>query len=231
MSLRIFSRVTLIAVAVATAGLAPVALAQSFGAPSGSGRAQRWEAFAGARLILSDSADFAGGSNIDTEDDLGFDFGFGYNISDHLLLGGEMGWNTISYDGNLVSEPPGLSARISGELETASIGGSATWHFLSGPLTPYVSGTLAWTWIDTNIAQGPPDIGCWWDPWWGQICAPIYDTVSDDAASYGLGVGVRWDFGPGGFARIGYDERWLDVKNANGTPDFGSFRFEIGGLF
>ena len=48
-------------------------------------------------------------------------------------------------------------------------------------------------------------------------------------ASYGLGVGVRWDFAPGGFVRFGYDERWLDIENANGTPDFGSFRLEVGG--
>jgi opacity protein-like surface antigen len=219
-------------IVIAGLAMADAAVGQSFGSPS-TGRAQRWEAFAGGRLIQSESVDFPGGSNIDTEDDLGFDFGFGYNVSDHLLFSGEMGWNTISYDGNILSAPPSPpdSDRISGELETASIGGSVTWHLLSGPLTPYVSGTLGWTWVDTNIAQGPPDIGCWWDPWWGQICAPVYDTVSDDAASYGLGVGIRWDFGPGGFARFGYDERWLDVENANGTPSFGSFRLEIGGIF
>jgi hypothetical protein len=42
---------------------------------------------------------------------------------------------------------------------------------------------------------------------------------------------VRWDFGPGAFARFGYEERWLDIDNANGTPTFGSFRLEIGGKF
>ncbi len=227
-----YLRLLLLAMTAAALAMPAGALAQAFRASSSNSRAEHWEGFAGARLFLSSSADFAGGSDIKTEDDLGFDFGFGYNVSDHILISGEMGWNTISYDGNLASaDTPGVTARISGELETASIGGTVTWHLLAGPLTPYVSGTLAWTWVDTNIAQGPPDVGCWWDPWWGQICAPIYNTVSDDSASYGLGAGLRWDFSPGGFVRFGYDERWLDIKNANGTPDFGSFRLEVGGKF
>ena len=222
----------LVATTVAVLAAAPVS-AQSFGGGNYSEREGHWEAYVGTRLLLSDSADFAGGSSIETEDDLGFNFGFGYNFSDHLLISGEMGWNTIDYDGTLVSAdaPPNLSARISGDLDTAALNASITWHFLSGPITPFVTGTLGWTWIDTNIATGPPEFGCWWDPWYGQICTPIYDTVSDDAGSYGLGAGVRWDFNNGGYGRIAYDERWLDIKNANGTPTFGSFRLEFGGKF
>jgi opacity protein-like surface antigen len=221
--------------ATAVAWLAPAqpAAAQAFGAPSSHDRGQRWEGSFGARLLMSDSADFAGGSTIDTEDDLGFVFGFGYHFNDRWLLSGEMSWNTVSYDGDLISAdlPPANPVRINGELDTGSIGGMLTFHLLEGPLTPYASASLGWTWVDTNIATGPPDIGCWWDPFWGQICTPIYDTVSDDSASYGLGLGVRWDFGPGAFARFGYEERWLDIKNADGTPSFGSFRLDIGSKF
>jgi opacity protein-like surface antigen len=221
---------TVLAVASLTTG---TAAAQSFGGGSYTDREGHWEGYLGARLLLSGSADFSGGSSIDTDDDLGFNFGFGYNFSDHLLVSAEMGWNSVDYDGNLVSGdvPPAASRRISGDLETASLGANVTWHFLSGPLTPYVSGSLGWTWIDTNIATGPPQTGCWWDPWWGYICQPIYDTISDDSGSYGLGAGIRWDFNNGGFARFGYDERWFDIKNAEGTPDFGSFRLEFGGKF
>jgi opacity protein-like surface antigen len=228
MNPRSLYRIQLLALAGAALLPASAALAQY-----SNNRAQHWEAWAGARLIQSGTVDFPGGSNIKTEDDLGFDFGFGYNIDDHWLVSGEIGWNTVSYAGNLASSdvPPASPARISGDMDTGSIGASVTYNLLDGPITPYVSGTLAWTWIDTNIAVGPPDIGCWWDPWWGQICTPIVNTIGDDSASYGLGVGVRWDFAPGGFVRFGYDERWLDIQNANGTPDFGSFRLEVGGKY
>ena len=122
--------------------------------------------------------------------------------------------------------PPSETSR-----DVASIGATLTFHLLEGPLTPFATASLGWTWIDTNIATGPPELGCWWDPWWGQICTPIVDTASDDSASYGIGLGVRWDFGPGAFARVAYEQRYLDIQNANGTPDFGSVRFDIGAKF
>jgi len=213
-------------------GAAGSASAQAFGAPSSHDRAGRWEGFFGARLLLSDSADFAGGSSIDTEDDLGFAFGMGYNFNNHWSLSGEMSWADLSYDGDVVSGTDStISERISGELDVGTIGATLTFHLLEGPLTPYASASLGWTWIDTNIATGSPEFGCWWDPWWGYICTPVVDTVSDDSTNYGLGLGLRWDFGPSAFARFGYEQRWLDIQNANGTPDFGSFRLDVGGKF
>lgn len=215
---------------IAMAVLSGTAAAQTFG--GSSDRGGKWEGYAGLRPLFSESVDFDGGSTIDTDDDLGFGFGFGYNVNEKLLVGGEMAWSTVDYDGVLVSaDTPGTSASLSGEFDVFSLAGSLTWHFLDGPLTPYASATLGYTWIDTNIATGPPVTGCWWDPWFGYICDTFVDTKDEEAFSYGLGVGVRWDFMQGWFARLSYEERWLDIGEADGTPSFGGMHIDVGSRF
>ena len=211
--------------------VAPVQ-AQSFGVGGSNDRGGDWEAYGGLRAGLSESVDFEGGSNIDIDDDLGFTFGVGYNMNDHWQFGGEINWNSPDYDGNVVSaDTPGTSQRLSGELELFSLAGSATYHLFEGPFTPYVSAMLGYTWIDTNIADGPPQLGCWWDPWWGQVCNYYVDTKDEEEFVYGLAAGVRRDFN-GWFARLGYEQRWLDISNsANGSPSFGSIRLDIGSRF
>jgi len=195
-------------------------------------RAGDWEAYGGLRMMFSESVDFDGGSAIDTDDEVALGLGFGYNLSEHLLVGGDLSFGTVDYDGTVVSaDDPEVSAGISGEFDTLSISANATWHFMEGPLTPFVSATLGYVSVDTNIAEGPPETGCWWDPWYGYICTTFVDTNTEDAFSYGLGVGGRWDFATGWFARLSYEERWLDIGEASGTPSFGGLRLDIGARF
>jgi len=49
---------------------------------------------------------------------------------------------------------------------------------------------IGWTWIDTNIPDGPPVGGCWWDPWWGYVCTTTYPTKTKSAFSYQATLGV-----------------------------------------
>ena len=199
---------------------------------SGGDRAQSWEAYGGLRLLFSESLDFNGGSAIETDDEVGLGFGFGYHLNERLLLGGDITFANVDYDGEVASvDIPGDSVGISGELETFGLSANATWHFLDGPLTPFVSASLGYLWVDTNIAEGPPQLGCWWDPWYGQICDVFVDTKSEDAFTYGLGIGLRWDFAQGWFGRLSYDERWTDIGEANGTPNFGGLRLDVGATF
>ena len=169
--------------------LATAASAQSFGAPKSGGRSGTWEGYFGARALLSETTDFEGGSSIETDDDLGFGFGFAYNSTDRLQFGGEMSWSDVDYDGDIVRADSQGQARIDGEMSTLSLSGNATWHLIERPLTPYVRGTLGYTWVDTNIATGPPEVGCWWDPWWGYVCEDFTDTRDEEAYNYGVGLG------------------------------------------
>lgn len=222
------------AAVLAGALLGTAAWGQSFRVPQSGIRAETWEFYGGLHALSGEKVDFEGGSAIDTDNnDLGFAFGGGYNFNEHLQVGGEFSWNSVDYDGDIVSadEPAGEPQRISGSFDAATISANVTWHFLARPVTPYVTGSLGYTWIDTNVATGPPVTGCWWDPWWGYICDTFVDTRTEEAATYGVGAGVRWDIENGLFLRLGYDERWLDLDNANGTPTFGVARFDFGGRF
>lgn len=223
--------------AIASIISSEVVFAQPYDPPQAlratASRTAHSEAYFGVRTVFGETVNFPGGSSIETDDDLGFAIGFGHHFNEHLLLSGEFAWSTIDYDGTIVSaDLPALpSQRISGELETGSMSASATWHFLPSALTPYASATLGWTWIDTNIATGPPQAACWWDPWWGYICTPVQETLREDGINYGLGLGIRWAMSPAAFLRLGYEHRWLDIANALGTPAFGGLRLEIGTMF
>jgi opacity protein-like surface antigen len=218
--------------AMAAAAFAGAAGAQSYSAAKPGNRAGHWEGYAGARYQFSETVDFDGGSTVDSDNDLGFAFGLGYNIDDHWLVGGEISWASVGYDGVLRSaDSPGLTSNLSGDYDTFSLAGNVTYHFMDGPLTPYVSASLGYTWVDSNIATGPPQTGCWWDPWWGYICDSFVDTKSSEAGTYGLGAGVRWEFSRGGFLRASYDQRWIGLDDASGTPSFGGLHLDIGSKF
>jgi hypothetical protein len=197
----------------------------------------RWEFYLGPHILLSDTLHTRGGSTLQTDAGLGLVFGFGYHVNPRLMLSGELSGNTVNYDGSTPSrdDPPGAPTRYSGQLDFGTVAGTATWHFLPGPLTPYASASLGWTWMDTNIPTGPPQLGCWWDPWYGYICRPVYNTRTEQGASYGVGAGLRWDFefggGYSGFARAGLDRRWLDLNNVSGSPTLDAVRIEFGARF
>lgn len=219
-------------VALAMMATAPAVIAQSWGFPRNNDRTGNWEGYAGLRYLFSDSVDFQGGSAIDTDGEPGFGFGFGYNFSPHLLVSGDFSFASVDYDGMVQSaDTPGDRTAISGQFDVGSITANATWHFLAGPLTPFVSVNIGYVSVDTNIATGPPQLGCWWDPWYGYMCSTFVDTKTEDAFSYGLGVGGRWDFAPGWFGRLSLEGRWIDISHANGTPDFQGLRLDIGRKF
>lgn len=219
-------------VIAATLGVLLLVQASLARGAEGPVRAGAWEAYGGLRLQFGETVDFRGGSTIETDDEPAFGFGFGYHFSERLLVGGDMTFGTVDYDGTVVSaDDPGLQEAISGEFDVFGISANATWHFIEGPLTPYVTASLGYVSVDTNIAEGPPELGCWWDPWYGYICASFVDTKTEDAFSYGLGFGGRWDFATGWFARLGYEERWVDIGKASGTPGFSGLRLEIGARY
>jgi opacity protein-like surface antigen len=100
-------------------------------------------------------------------------------------------------------------------------------NLLQGPLTPYATAGVGWSWIDTDIPDAPPQYACWWDPWWGYYCGGFQSTKTVDQAIYQAGLGLRWDFGSGYSARLGYEKRWLNLGESTGTPGFDQFRLSF----
>ncbi len=174
---------------------------------------------------LSNDVGFEGGSTLDLEDDIGLTLNFGYNFSPKFSVMFALDWNSLDYDGVLQSASfPGLTADIRGEMESFTPRVSGMYYFMDGPITPFVTGGLGWSFIDTNIPTGQVSVGCWWDPWYGQICTPYQPTLDVDGFAYQLGGGVRWDFADTFSATFAYNRNWVDLDRASSAADVDQFR-------
>jgi len=184
----------------------------------------------GGDLIYQDSTelDFEGGSHANLDSDLGIGLTFGYRFSNRLEITAALDWNTVDYDALLQSgDFPNLTATVKGDMESFTPRIGANFNFLEGPITPYVSGFIGYSFIDTNIPDGPPQGGCWWDPWFGEVCSTWQPTHSVDEFTYGVGLGLRWDVNDVWSLRFAYEKHWVDVSTANGTPDLDQFKLGV----
>jgi len=126
-----------------------------------------------------------------------------------------------------VGDQPGESFTAKGSLDTMSLMVDVAYNFLTGPLTPFVAGSVGWSWVDTNIANAPPSVGCWWHPWYGYICTSWQDTRTVDSLAYELGVGMRYDLNDTLAFDGAYKMRWADFDNAVSTPSFDSLQLNL----
>jgi hypothetical protein len=204
--------------------LAPVASA----APGD--REGSWETRLGVIFNNSADWDFNGGTTAEVKSDTSLLLGLSYHYSDNLEFGGNVNFGQTDYTADIVGDTvPDFSVR--GEYESTNLMFDATWNFMDGAFSPFVSGTAGWAWIDTNIAEGPPQTGCWWDPWWGYVCANFQDTKSLDGLAYGFDVGARYDVSESFDVKAAYGMRWVDLSHASGTPDIDGFSLSIGWKF
>lgn len=206
--------------------LSEAAVAQGSFVPRNKERAGTWDV---SLLFTQQSSLEVGGqqgTGIDFDSESGFGFGFSYNFSNHLSLGGDFLFARPKYEGRFVDEndqPFDISNKAS--FFTGQVRG--TWNILPGDLTPYIEGALGWTHVDSNVVDGPPVTGCWWDPWWGYICRPFYSTYNESNFSYSIGVGGRWDITPEFGMRAGYTRQVIDLSNTTSDPEFDVFRIDL----
>jgi opacity protein-like surface antigen len=221
--------ISLLPVLVAMAGITlhvPVTEAQQYNTVRPDGRGGNWEFM--LPIIYTDSASFTGqgGASLDINDDWGMGLAFGYNINDHFNINGIMSWSSRSYEATAVLDS-GATARYSNSMETTSLSLNGTYHFLSGDITPFVSGGIGWMFVDTNIQDGPASGTCWWDPWWGYVCNTYVPTRTEDDISYHAGIGVRFDVSSEVSLQASYNKMWVDFEKASGgMPEFDLFKIE-----
>jgi opacity protein-like surface antigen len=192
-----------------------------------SSRGPGWEY--GIDAVYLDSADwsFDGGSSVSVDSDLALTLTFGYCFNSRVELQFALDWQSSSYDATLQSSTLPISIDVSGDYEAFTPRINVNYNFLDSDLTPYVTAGIGWSFIDTNIPNSQVQIGCWWDPWYGQICVPVQDTRSADTFTYQLGVGVRWD-APRGFSmRLGYEKHWYEFDNSSSSPDFDQYKLGV----
>ncbi|MBT8338886.1 MAG: outer membrane beta-barrel protein [Desulfatitalea sp.] len=189
-------------------------------------RAETWEFFLPLTYAVDATIKGKGGSSADLNADFGFGFGVGYNFNDHIQLSGLFQWNSRSYDATVVGDD-GSTSRYGNTMEISTMALNGTYYFLDGNLTPFLSGMLGYTWVDTNIQNGPPTGYCWYDPWWGYICSYYVPTKIESSMAYGAGLGARYDFNDSFSMQCSYNKSWMDFGNVSGTPDFDIWRLDF----
>lgn len=189
-------------------------------------RAGQWEFTLQPQYVDSKSVTGDSGSRADISGDWGFGIGFAYNFNNHLALGGELTWNEVDYRARIApgAGNPGSSFDLTGTMETSTLRMNVTWNFLASDFTPFVTGGIGSTWVDTNIPNGPTQ--CWVDPWYGSYCGT--PTRSDTYFSYNAGAGLRWDVNRNFFLRGVYTRQWVDVGGGAGSPAFDQYRVDFG---
>jgi len=215
------------------ASSAALAASQGAGAQtmgSGGGAMGDWEFRIGPVFQQSKNVSFDGGSKADIDSTTGVKIGAGFYVTDQLIIGGNFGYGQSSFNGTVqgnTSSTPGLppsTAQIEGgHVDFSTLMFDATYTLLHGPIKPFGKVGLGWNWINTNIASGPPQTGCWWDPWWGYVCSGYQPTHGASSFAYQVGAGVQFNFSPGFAIDADYQYTWIDLKNTSSTPGFGAF--------
>jgi len=186
-----------------------------------------WEAslLVGNQASLDVTGD--GGSTVAIDSQLGWGITMGWNMTPHWNFSYRFFMANPNYTATLVPDQPDAQPLVfSYDLDRYSNQVNASYNFLRGPLTPYVSAGIGWTNIDSNVPEGPPATGCWWDPWWGYICYTEYSTYSTSGFSYNLGLGLRWDINGAFWLRGAWNREFYSADRGN--LDFETMTLEAG---
>jgi opacity protein-like surface antigen len=204
----------------------PAAEAQNFTSMRSGGRAGTSDFY--LPLVYSESATIngQGGSKVDLNADWGFGFGFGYNFTDNFQLNGLFSWSSRSYDATVITDT-GATRHYSNYMDSSTLSLNGVYYFLKGDITPFISGGVGITYVDTNIQNGPSTGTCWYDPWYGYVCSSYVPTKTENDISYNAGIGVRADVNRQFGLQAGYYRTWIDISKASGTPEFNIWRLDF----
>ena len=215
-----------------------LALVLAAGAPTATAqnsppRGGKWEFTLQPQYTHSTSFDSGSGSSGTVDSALGFGFGIGYNLNNHLTLGGDFFWNSANYNATVAGAGAnvGNSYNVNGVMSTDTIRFTAIWNFFASDFTPFVLGGLGSTYVDTNIPNGPTTPVCWYDPWYGYYCGSYVPTKAAYYVSYSAGAGLRWEVDRNVFLRAVAIRQWLDGPSALGTVWTDQYRFDVGFKF
>jgi len=193
-------------------------------------RAQSWDFSVGAIYQGGASSKGDGGSTFEVRDNWGFGFNVGYHFNNRFALGADFDFLRPGYTATIVNVDNPSEIRVIDHRASQFNGRlKATLNLMDGPLVPFVEAGFGWSYIDSNVASGPPVTGCWWHPWWGYICSNYYNTFSGTESSYGGGLGLRYELRGNAFVRASYNYWILNVGDTE--PDLDGFRIEYGWRF
>lgn len=194
-----------------------------------AGREGRMEASLLFPYLMKKDIWFDGGATAEIGNDPGFGFGFAYNFSDQLAGRIDLTWNSVGYNAQRVLDDEDKTVQtLSGRLDTFNLLFGADYYFTRGKVAPFISGNFGWTFVDSNIASGPPQGVCWWDPWFGYICEGYQPTHNETNMFVGAGIGLRVNVARRNFIKAGFYQEYMEYKNAGGSEGTNTIRVEFG---
>jgi len=193
-------------------------------------RSDKWEASFKVLNNLSTVVDGQNGSQTDLDSDYGWGFTLGYNVNPHILVNFDFSSSTPSYEATLIDGEDGSSHTINHKMDLLESQFNVVYNVFASQFTPYVQAGAGWSYIDSNIADGPPGSICWWDPWWGYVCDSYQNTHDDERFSYNVAVGFRYELDNSLFFRASYKQAWIDFSKSD-DASIGSYHLEIGSIF
>jgi opacity protein-like surface antigen len=193
-------------------------------------RSDNWE---GSFKILNtqDSViDGQNGTQIDLDSDYGWGFTLGYNVNPHILVNFDFSSSTPSYDATLVGKETGDIYKVNYKMDLLESQFNVIYNVLTSQFTPFLQAGAGWSYIDSNIADGPPELVCWYDPWYLTSCSGYQDTFDETRFSYNVAVGFRYELDNHLFFRASYKQSWINLKHSD-DASIGSYNLEVGSIF
>jgi opacity protein-like surface antigen len=193
---------------------------------SAQGFRNQWEWSVAAIYQESEGTGTVGGSGLEIDSDWGLGFNFSYLFSEKFMLGVDLEWLSPDYKATLLNDD-GETSIIDHKFSQFNGRIKGTWNFMDGPFTPYLEGGIGWTYVDSNVADGPPITGCWWHPWWGYICSNYYSTFTETSFSYGGAIGARYRLQGNTILKLSYNNWEIDGSGEAPNPTLNAWRFEV----
>lgn len=179
-----------------------------------------WQARLGARYQPTTDVDFDGGSEVEFNSSTAFVVGLGYALSEHFEVGANLSYDDRDYEARLAGDAANEFFPVRGSVETTGLMFDLSYYFLTGRIRPFVSTGAGWSFVDTNLPTAPPQVGCWWNPWYGYICEGFQETKSVDGFAYQAAAGVNVRLNSALSLTGSYQANWVDYPKADGTPMF-----------
>ena len=194
-----------------------------------SKRKATWEFNLTSQYLGASTASFNSGASAAVEDTIGWGIGVGYNFSEYLELNFDAYWGDASYRADYFDEN-NVPRTAGGKLSSSSANVALTYNILPKRFTPFITASLGKYFFDTDLPTGPPVDGCWWYPWWNEICTPYFPTYRGENLTYSLLAGVRFDLGRAMYLKSSLGQQYLEVSNG-ATRSLTLFRLNFGWMF
>ena len=204
-------------------------------AAADSQRALRWQFSVPVTFVSGTTFDAQEGTNFKLNDDVGWGFGFGYNLNQHFMVGADFTWLSANYTAHMSvdnngDQRPDTTVDAAGTLDVGNFQLVGQYNIMKGRFSPFLRANFGWAWIDSNIPSGPPVGGCWWDPWYGYVCSSSQPTYGSTRFAYGVAGGLRGELTDRFYLEASYNVIWLETSNS-GTPSFDGVRVAAGWTF